>query len=265
MLDLSPLVSTYGWPLEELQNHEDVSYNNNNRDIESTPESLIDHLPLPLPLPHQPPLELLDAFTSSYANTAAEPNKVIIKKLNHNASERDRRKKVNCLYSFLRSLLPGEDQMKKLSIPGTVSRALKYIPELQQQVERLVKKREELWSIQQDYAIHNQESQVIRRPKKLALSSPSTVSAKRVSDAAVAVQITNSTMLHGQDSSLSHILHGLEQDDGLLLISANSFVSSGGIIFYNLHLQVERSYNLESEVLSKKILSLQEKREYLFS
>ena len=32
------------------------------------------------------------------------------KKLNHNASERDRRKKVNDLYSSLRSLLPGTDR-----------------------------------------------------------------------------------------------------------------------------------------------------------
>jgi hypothetical protein len=36
--------------------------------------------------------------------------KLMVKKLNHNASERDRRKKVNSLISSLRSLLPGEDQ-----------------------------------------------------------------------------------------------------------------------------------------------------------
>lgn len=32
-----------------------------------------------------------------------------VKKLNHNASERDRRKKINSLYSSLRSLLPPSD------------------------------------------------------------------------------------------------------------------------------------------------------------
>lgn len=33
---------------------------------------------------------------------------------------------------------------KKLSIPTTISRVLKYIPELQHQVERLTKKKEEI-------------------------------------------------------------------------------------------------------------------------
>jgi hypothetical protein len=34
-----------------------------------------------------------------------------VKKLNHNASERDRRKKMNSLYSSLRSLLPATDHL----------------------------------------------------------------------------------------------------------------------------------------------------------
>jgi len=35
----------------------------------------------------------------------------MVKKLNHNASERDRRKKINSLYSSLRSLFPASDGM----------------------------------------------------------------------------------------------------------------------------------------------------------
>ncbi|KAK4404775.1 Transcription factor ORG2 [Sesamum angolense] len=66
------------------------------------------------------------------------------KKLNHNASERDRRKRMNSLYSSLRLLLPPEDQTRKLSIPATVSRVVKYIPELQREVERLTEKKEKL-------------------------------------------------------------------------------------------------------------------------
>ena len=38
-----------------------------------------------------------------------------VKKLNHNASERDRRKKINSLYSSLRSLLPATDQRVRFS------------------------------------------------------------------------------------------------------------------------------------------------------
>lgn len=37
-----------------------------------------------------------------------------VKKLNHNASERDRRKRINDLYSSLRSLLPQSDQTVRI-------------------------------------------------------------------------------------------------------------------------------------------------------
>uniref|UniRef100_K7MY65 BHLH domain-containing protein n=1 Tax=Glycine max TaxID=3847 RepID=K7MY65_SOYBN len=68
-------------------------------------------------------------------STAPSPDDpAMVKKLSHNASERDRRKKVNNLVSSLRLLLPVEDQTKKMSIPATVSRVLKYIPELQHQM-----------------------------------------------------------------------------------------------------------------------------------
>ena len=40
----------------------------------------------------------------------SEGNGVVTKKLNHNASERDRRKKINSLFSSLRSCLPASDQ-----------------------------------------------------------------------------------------------------------------------------------------------------------
>nr|XP_009796478.1 PREDICTED: transcription factor bHLH101-like [Nicotiana sylvestris] len=68
----------------------------------------------------------------------------IVKKLNHNASERDRRKNTNSLYSSLRFLLPATDQTKKVSLPATVGRVLKYIPELKKEVERLTQKKENL-------------------------------------------------------------------------------------------------------------------------
>ncbi|KAL8095267.1 hypothetical protein AgCh_036648 [Apium graveolens] len=66
----------------------------------------------------------------------------LVKKLNHNASERDRRKKINNLYSSLFSLLSDSNRMKKLSIPAIVARVVKYIPELQKEAETLVQKKE---------------------------------------------------------------------------------------------------------------------------
>ncbi|KAM0825402.1 hypothetical protein ACQ4PT_069586 [Festuca glaucescens] len=66
------------------------------------------------------------------------------KKLHHNAYERDRRKKLNDMYSSLRSLLPDVDHNKKLSIPTMVFQVLEYIPKLKKQVENLEKKKEKL-------------------------------------------------------------------------------------------------------------------------
>lgn len=51
----------------------------------------------------------LDPETSAQTPVSGDPK--IVRKLNHNASERDRRKKMNGLYCSLRSLLPEADQM----------------------------------------------------------------------------------------------------------------------------------------------------------
>lgn len=120
---------------------------------------------------------------------------------------------------------------KKLSIPGTVSRVLKYIPELQQQVERLVRRKEELLSkkSRQDDLIQ-QENQ---RSGNISCNSLS-VSASRLGDREVVIQISTYKV---HKNLLSEILLNLE-DDGLVLINSSSFESFGGRVFYNLHLQV---------------------------
>ncbi|KAG6690944.1 hypothetical protein I3842_10G038800 [Carya illinoinensis] len=183
----------------------------------------------------------------------------MVQKLNHNASERDRRKKMNGLYSSLRSLLPEADQMKKLSIPTTVSRMLKYIPELEQQVVGLIQRKEELLSRISRQADQNTHQE--NQPKGIAAwSSLSTVSASRVNDREVVIQIPTS---EDQKTPLSAILLALEQD-GLLLLNASSFEALGGRAFYNLHLhEVARStQSLECEtLLSEKQVSLYNKRE----
>ncbi|CAA6673643.1 unnamed protein product [Spirodela intermedia] len=74
----------------------------------------------------------------------SEESSTMKRKQSHNAYERDRRKKMNSLYSSLRTLLPESDQSKKLSIPNTVSKVLEYVPDLQRQVERLARKKEEI-------------------------------------------------------------------------------------------------------------------------
>ncbi|XP_019162255.1 PREDICTED: transcription factor bHLH101-like isoform X2 [Ipomoea nil] len=121
-----PIFPSPLWPLEESIRHQEF-----NSDMYRDDMTFLD--------PHGSSESF--KFSESNGGTAME-----IKKLSHNASERDRRKRINALYSSLRSLLPDSDQARKLSIPATVSRVVKYIPELQKQVERLQQKKEELGS-----------------------------------------------------------------------------------------------------------------------
>ena len=120
---------------------------------------------------------------------------------------------------------------KKLSIPSTVSRVVKYIPELQQQVERLIRKKEELLSkISRQGDVIHQENQ---RNGTLG-SSLASVSATMLSDREIVVQIST---FKAHESPLSELLLNLEEY-GLVVINASSFESFGGRVFYNLHLRV---------------------------
>jgi hypothetical protein len=104
MLELSPatLFSTFGWPVEEPASHERnyLSF----RDSE-TQEPLITQFP-----PSQPQIIKLDR-SPSFTAYSGSVDPIMVKKLSHNANERDRRKKIKSLYSSLRSLLPAADQM----------------------------------------------------------------------------------------------------------------------------------------------------------
>ncbi|XP_050366164.1 transcription factor ORG2-like [Argentina anserina] len=240
MLALSPpLFPTIGWPLEDHS----LSQGNNNNNYFSAESSLL-HFPTTL----QPQL---DHSTPSTAISDDSNTSSMAKKLNHNASERDRRKKINNLYSSLRSLVPA-DHVKRLSIPATVSRVLKYIPELQQQVEELNQKRDELLSkISKQGNVILQEEKQLQSAARRSRSSLSAVSANRLSDGEIAIQIST---VKSTNNFISRILQSLEED-GLEILNASSFESSGGRIFYNLHLQVDTFYRLECENLTKKLMS----------
>ncbi|KAK7854391.1 transcription factor org2 [Quercus suber] len=129
---------------------------------------------------------------------------------------------------------------EKLSIPATVSRMVKYIAELQQQVDILIQRKEELISriCRQGEQIHQENQRQIA-----SWSSLSAISTYKV-----------------HKSPLAEILPNLEED-GFLILNASSFESFGGRVFYNLHLQAERTYALKREVLSEKLLSFSERGE----
>ncbi|KAH9649199.1 transcription factor ORG2 [Citrus sinensis] len=168
-----PFFPSLGWPLEinPICHQQDYI----TETIEESPQ---------FPQESEPQAE----FDRSASFSANSGDPTMVKKLYHNASERDRRKKINSLYSSLRSLLPVADQTKKLSIPATVSRVLKYIPELQQQVERLMQKKEELLSkISKPGEISHQQHQ-----RKIAIgSSLASISASRLSDMEILIQISS--------------------------------------------------------------------------
>ncbi|XP_022753683.1 transcription factor ORG2-like [Durio zibethinus] len=209
-------------------------------------ESIESFLQFPLPQEEI----LLDSQSPSINKTSFDP--CVVKKLNHNASERDRRKKVNTLYSSLSSLLPASDQMKKLSFPATVSRAMKYIPELQEQVERLAQKKEELLlRISQQGGLKRKS----RIGRCLNATASISINRLRTDSDEVAIQISMEKVVHNK-TQLAEMLHYLEQQ-GFLLLNATSFESFEGMVFYNIHLQLETTYELESDhdALSEKLLT----------
>ncbi|KAL0708959.1 hypothetical protein Bca4012_015937 [Brassica carinata] len=159
---------------------------------------------------------------------------VLEKKLNHNASERNRRRKLNALYSSLRALLPPLYHKKKLSVPKTVVGVVKYIPEQKQELQGLSRRKEELLkiiSIKTATLKHQQEKLKDRAMMDSIDSSSQKMAANWITDTEIAVQIATSKW-----ASISDMLLRLEEN-GLNVISVSSSVSSTASIFYTLHLE----------------------------
>ncbi|XP_043692861.1 transcription factor ORG2-like [Telopea speciosissima] len=180
----------------------------------------------------------------SIPSSAISNDQASIKKLNHNASERDRRKKLNSIYASLRATLPGVDQTRQLSIPATISRALKYIPELQNQVEKLKQRKQEILSCVYKKGnrngMDNQSKGIVRK------SIPS-VSVSQIDEKQVMIQICASKNMR---STLSEVLLDLEEE-GLEIFNVSSSASSGEVEFYNLHLQMKDMF-AKSTTLAKQ-------------
>nr|GME08718.1 transcription factor ORG2-like [Ipomoea batatas] len=154
----------------------------------------------------------------------------MVKKLSHNASERDRRKKMNGLFSSLRSLLPPSDQKARMSIPTTVSRVVKYIPELQKEVERLQKKKQELTSRVNSWQKFSASPPEFNKRRRVSY-----LSATQVGERDIVIQICSKK---GTKNLFADALSCLEQE-GLLLLDSSTFqTSEDRVNFYTLHLQV---------------------------
>ncbi|XP_057436971.1 transcription factor bHLH101-like [Lotus japonicus] len=212
--------------MECLLDDEPFNHNQNNFNKERVSSSEYS-------FPNQPqPAVVLQAKVVEML-TAPSPD---TKKLNHNASERDRRKKINSLIASLRSLLPaGQDQMKKMSIPATISGVIKYLPELQQQVKGLTKKKEKLLSrISQQGDAVNEES---RKRKKFINphhnSADFIVSNSWLNDCEAAIHIISSNYeeAHNHKTPLPEIILCLE-NNGYFLLNASSTETFGGSLLH---------------------------------
>ncbi|EOA21373.1 hypothetical protein CARUB_v10001734mg [Capsella rubella] len=171
--------------------------------------------------------------TNSNSNNDQEEDRgtLLEKKLNHNASERDRRRKLNALYSSLRALLPPADQKRKLSIPMTVARVVKYIPEQKQELQRLSRRKVELLK-RISRKTHQEQLRNKATMESIDSSSSQPIVANWLTDTEIAVQIATSKW-----TSVSDMLLRLEEN-GLHVISVSSSVSSTARIFSTLHLQM---------------------------
>ncbi|KZV27348.1 hypothetical protein F511_02457 [Dorcoceras hygrometricum] len=242
MVDVSAHFSGFGWPWENpigpdiyACTEKNSNQNSDSADLQCSPAEF------------------------SKFHKVGDVNK-IFKKLNHNASERDRRKKMNTMFSTLRALLPPEDQSRKLSIPATISRVLKHIPELQKEVGALIQKKENLMSKKSKRVFQEESTIDFRkqlRSRKPIRNSSSAVSATRISDQEIVLQIS---MAKFEEGSFSDVLWCLEKE-GFLLQSASCCQSPGGRVFCNAHLQGQGSQIMDVSILKEKVWTLYDKGE----
>jgi len=186
--------------------------------------------------------------------------KPFIRKAFHNARERHRRKKLNVLYSDLRSLLPKSNSKRKLSIPNTVCRVLKYIPELRNEIEQLARQRDQLLSStkpasEASKSASIEEADLMNPNPALGSSDPPVVKVNTQlghSEITITVSACKSGNLF---SALLLVLEG----EGLELLNASTFLSENKV-HHNLHLQMdEQRTEFDINLLQNKLLMLCEK------
>ncbi|KAL5720076.1 hypothetical protein ACHQM5_012779 [Ranunculus cassubicifolius] len=241
MLALSPMLPVFGMPSEDEQRNyeQDCDSNEPLLDWAHKEWNNLESLGCSSPIEHE---------LHSSKQSGSEPHS---KKLNHNASERERRKKLNNLYSTLRSLLPGTDQKKKLSIPTTISHALKYIPQLQSQVNGLVQRKEEILATistqGDDLASNNSKKNKGSKGKYVP-----TVSTSQIDDREVMIQICTTKI---KNNHLSRVLQNLEEAE-LQIHNASAFASNGNKVLYTIHVQAKENQRVQCKVLNEKITSM---------
>jgi len=121
---------------------------------------------------------------------------------------------------------------KKLSIPTTVSRVLKYIPELQKKVDNLERRKKELTNANCKPGVLNTKEIV----------TP-IVSVTCLNDTEIMVQVSLHSNVAATALPLSKCIKVLE-NEGLHLVSSSTYSTFENKTFYSLHLQVHDIFDL---------------------
>nr|GMD43025.1 transcription factor ORG2-like [Ipomoea batatas] len=228
-----------GWSIDDYISHEQFGtdlYSNAAADTSPhAPPPQQHFLSVSLPSsPLPPPMERCDSLKFDGGSTDIAG---MVKKLSHNASERDRRKKMNGLFSSLRSLLPPSDQKKEL--------------------ERLQKKKQELTSKVNSWQKISTSPPEFNKRRRVVGGHPhhhrqSYLSATQVGERDIVIQICSKK---GTKNLFADALSCLEQE-GLLLLDSSTFqTSEDRVNFYTLHLQVQGIEVMEVDKLKEKLLS----------
>ncbi|XP_042018852.1 transcription factor bHLH160-like [Salvia splendens] len=147
-----------------------------------------------------------------------------VKKLDHNAKERIRRMKLNASYLALQALLPDSRRSKKKwSAPAIVDRVVTYIPELENEIESLRGKKE------------NVQLQRAKESKLSAKEQDPTISLNQVNQQEAIFQVCLERQ-EQEESQLTRFLEGLESE-GVSIKSASALDVSDTRICFHLHIQ----------------------------
>ncbi|XVE66943.1 hypothetical protein DITRI_Ditri08aG0120200 [Diplodiscus trichospermus] len=146
-----------------------------------------------------------------------------VKKQEHNAKEKIRRMNLHASYLALGSLLPDSSRSKKRkSTRLIIDRAVEYIPELEEEIEKLTLRKNDMLS-----TIKN------KQPNQ-QLQDSSVVSAHRIKQGEFIVQIC--TQGHPNGTVFSNLLQKVEEE-GMCIMSASALQVSDYGVCYHLHIQ----------------------------
>nr|KJB79028.1 hypothetical protein B456_013G038100 [Gossypium raimondii] len=164
-----------------------------------------------------------------------------MKKQEHNAKERIRRMKLHAAYLALGALLPSDStgSKKRKSTALIIDRAVEYIPELEKEIEKLTLRKNDMLS-----TIKNKKSCAVLN--HFQLRQPS-VSVHEIKQGEFIVQICTQEY---PDCSFLNLLHNVEEEEGICIISASTHQVSDHGHCYHLHIQMHERLDGENHIAS---------------